>query len=387
MTTGRAATPAPARRLLFAAATIALSLLAAGLLFEVVIRLLGLGTALVYVPHPLFGWSHRPSNSFVWVTEGRREPISINSFRLRDHEVGYERQERQARVLVLGDSFVEALQVPLETSYTKQLEGILTAAKGATEVINAGVSGYGTDNELLYWREEGRKFSPDVLLLCLYVGNDVRNNFNPLELVDAGTLRKPHFTLEGTELVLHDYPFPLDQSLGTKLKLAFNLHWRSYAFLREMKDRLRHSQQRGDNSAPLDFGVFARHPDAQWEQAWQLTAALLAEFERSTAEVGTRLVVVIVPSHFQVYPGRWSDFLSQHHLDAGQWDLDAPNRRLGEILQANGTDFIDLLPGLRAQANNSPAPLYFTLDEHWTETGHRAAAGLTSTALLEPKSP
>lgn len=387
MTTGLASGPGPFRRWLFAAATIALSLLVAALLIEVVIRVLGLGTALVYVPNPLYGWSHRPSNTFVWVTEGRREQISINSLRLRDREFSYQRQEGRARLLVLGDSFVEALQVPLQASYTKQLEAMLNGTSGATEVINGGVSGYGTDNELLYWREQGHRFSPDVLLLCLYVGNDVRNNFNPLELVDAGTLRKPHFSLQGNELVLHDFPFPLDQSFGTRLKLALNLHWRSYAFLREMKDRLRHSQQQTDQSAPLDFGVFARDPDAQWQQAWMVTVALLSEFERSAAKLGTRLVVVIVPSHFQVYEERWQAFLTQHQLDGAQWDLDAPNRRLGEFLQVSGIDFIDLLPGLRAQAKISAVPLYFTIDEHWTEAGHQAAAALTAAALRVPESP
>jgi hypothetical protein len=371
---------------LFAATSIALSLLAAAALIEIVIRVLGLGTSLVYVPHPLYGWAHRAEHSFSWVTEGRAEPITINSLRLREHEITYARQAGRARVLALGDSFVEALQVPLTRSFTKQLETLLDSAGHPTEVINAGVSGYGTDNELLYWRAEGHKFQPDVVLLCLYVGNDVRNNFHALELLDSGAARKPHFSLERGQLKLHDYPFPHDQRLAARVKLTLNLHWRTYAFMRELRDRQRHAEKEADDAAPLDFGVFARQPGAQWERAWQLTSALLAEFRRSAESSGSRLFVVLVPTRFQVYPDRFREFLSSRGLDGAQWDLEAPNRRLSKILQLHRIDFVDLLPGLRVQARRNPAPLYFGVDEHWTEAGHQAAAALTAPELREPGS-
>lgn len=77
----------------------------------------------------------------------------------------YPKLEGVYRILLLGDSYAEGLRVPLEQTFGKTLEAALNASAPAGqrfEVINAGISGWGTDQQLLWLRSEGAKYQPDV---------------------------------------------------------------------------------------------------------------------------------------------------------------------------------------------------------------------------------
>src|SRR5262249_19708346 len=92
-----------------------------------------------------------------------KQEVRTNSLGMRDREHKTERDGTRFRVLVLGDSFMEAIQVKFEHSFPKLLEDRLNAAlKVQTEVINTAVSGWGTDDELTYLERYGRAFKPDL---------------------------------------------------------------------------------------------------------------------------------------------------------------------------------------------------------------------------------
>src|SRR2546421_5635998 len=65
------------------------------------------------------------------------------------------------------------------------------------EVINFGVSGYGTAQELLTLREKAWDYSPDVVLLAVTTNNDVLDNSRALKM----TNEIPYFALDGERLV------------------------------------------------------------------------------------------------------------------------------------------------------------------------------------------
>jgi hypothetical protein len=61
---------------------------------------------------------------------------------LRDREHDH---ARTLRIAVLGDSFAEALQITMEEAFwSVELQGCPSLAGREPEVINFGVSGYGT---------------------------------------------------------------------------------------------------------------------------------------------------------------------------------------------------------------------------------------------------
>ena len=89
----------------------------------------------------------------MWHTDEGRAFIQINSDGLRDVEHSIEKPADTMRIAILGDSYAEARQVPLDRTFWKGIENQLTHCpqlKGTrVEVINFGVSGFGTVQELL----------------------------------------------------------------------------------------------------------------------------------------------------------------------------------------------------------------------------------------------
>src|SRR5919108_559664 len=124
----------------------------------------GLGTT--YVPHAYYRFTK----------EGFSEGY-FNSHGFRDYERTDNKPSNVFRIIVLGDSYVEALQVELEKTFPALLEKKLnensTSAK--FEVINLGQSGFGTADEYMRYVNFGAKYDPDLVILAFLTGNDFRD--------------------------------------------------------------------------------------------------------------------------------------------------------------------------------------------------------------------
>lgn len=134
-----------------------LGLMTALAILELAVRAFAPSPPLMYRPDVLLGWAHTPWTSYSYPVRetGRVVEVRINSRGLRDREVAYEKAPGVFRVLVLGDSFTEGPHVDLADTYPKRLERLLEGAGQRAEVINAGVGGYSTDQELLFLMREG----------------------------------------------------------------------------------------------------------------------------------------------------------------------------------------------------------------------------------------
>ncbi|MFQ5458022.1 MAG: SGNH/GDSL hydrolase family protein, partial [Myxococcota bacterium] len=99
--------------------------------------------------------------------------IMINSQGLRADEVPLAKPEGVFRILVLGDSVTFGENVTAAQSFSKQTEAILNQARPGkrVEVLNAGVRGYNTYQELILLKEVGLAYHPDLVVVC-YVVND-----------------------------------------------------------------------------------------------------------------------------------------------------------------------------------------------------------------------
>ena len=79
------------------------------------------------------------------------------------------------RVLALGDSFVEGYTVPEDQTVTQVLERAVSGPGCPAEVLNAGHAAYSTDQEYLFYRDEGVKYAPQVVLVFFYYNDIVAN--------------------------------------------------------------------------------------------------------------------------------------------------------------------------------------------------------------------
>jgi hypothetical protein len=306
---------------------------------------------------------------------------------LRDYDYDYDKPHGVLRILVLGDSFAEAFQVPLELSFTKEIEKLLNRKSlpfQKVQVINAGTSGYGTDNELLFFRHEGYKYHADLVLLAFYIGNDVRNNWYELENADAGGSRKPYFLLGPQGLQPQLYPLERSDSILTRFKLYLNMHVRVYAFLRETTDRLRYEGTIRQVGMPPDYNLFRQTYTEPWSEAWRVTEALILQLHKEVTQRGADLFIVLIPAQYQVYRSYWEQSLQTYvDMRGKRWDLERPNRILASFLKRHGIKFIDLLPQFRACAERPETELYLVADGHWNAEGHHLAGRMISKSLWE----
>ena len=161
------ASTSPWRKIIAVLFLVGISLIATLFLLEAGVRLLHLAPPAESAgwfwrsPDPETGWSDQPGATGRWFNP-RYEydvDVSINSQSLRDVErPTVEKPSDTFRILLLGDSYVEGLRVPLEQTFGKVLEAQLNThapAKLRFEVIPAGVSGWGTDQQLLWFRKHG----------------------------------------------------------------------------------------------------------------------------------------------------------------------------------------------------------------------------------------
>ena len=153
---------------------------AAGLLLlEVGLRILGISSPRFFTWDYDLGFALRPNAEGWWRMEGE-DYIRINSDGLRDRAHAREKPPATLRIAILGDSFSAAMQVPMEQTFWSILERELKECpvidQQNVEVINFGVDKYGTTQELLTLRHTVWSYSPDIVILAFFTGNDIRDN-------------------------------------------------------------------------------------------------------------------------------------------------------------------------------------------------------------------
>jgi len=110
-----------------------------------------------------------------------------DGFRDIDHN-----KKTKKRILFLGDSFVWGYDVEQHERFTEKLQALLPN----WEVLNLGVSGYGTDQEYILIQKWFRNYKPDVVVL-VFCQNDWKDNSSNMSY----GYYKPYFEYIGNKLI------------------------------------------------------------------------------------------------------------------------------------------------------------------------------------------
>jgi len=137
-------------------------------------------------------------NSVFWHTDvsGHWKFVTNSRGFRNDTDFSYDKPPGVFRVLSLGDSHTEGVDAQQDRTFSAVLERSLCERGIPTEVINSGVSGFSTAEELAFLENEGVRYHPDVVVLGFYA-NDFQDN------VKAGifALTKDGLTIKKTEHV------------------------------------------------------------------------------------------------------------------------------------------------------------------------------------------
>ena len=345
--------------------------------------------ALYTEPDPRLGWRKRPGARATYHRREYTTDVEINSQGLRDRERGHDAPPGVFRVLALGDSFVEGYSVALQDTVTQVLERDLGGPACRVDVINGGTSGWSTDQEYIFYKDDGSRYAPQVVVLFFYY-NDVL--FNDRDNYFGRP--KPLLVWKGTGLEVANEPVPEPRPVD-RLSRADPGETGS-ALVIWIRDRLKRGAPRtydalarlgvwpplGGSEPGEEMRVYKTGPTPRIDGAWAQTQRILQALAAETRAHGSQLLVAYVPNRMEVSDRDWELTRRAYGLDERGWDRGLALRRLRAAGEAAGVPVVDLTPALRA-ANGLVRNAYFTYDPHWTAAGHAAAAAEVARALRD----
>ena len=388
-------------------ALVCLGLLVAGALGEIALRLIGpqrpapqkekAAKKSIMRQEWRTGWMPREKTRQEKIDpQGRAFVLRINKSGQRGDDLARRRPDER-RILFLGDSFTMGLQLREEDTFVARVGALLApASPHPLQVINGGVEGFGTYQQMSYYRHYGRPHEPDLVVLCFFGSNDYFDNMlntgqgrwlspaliprpqryaerhrdEPLLVAkQQSTLRDP---ISGAVL-------PPTRSRPAKWlqrqSLLARLIASRYARLRRPADLetlyLHHPY------FFYEIGLFKKQDHPLLQTAKELTLESIERLHELIRADGAELLVVLLPSAEQVSPAAWSRYIDKLGVDEddlGPLDISYPNRLVQELCALRGIASLDLTETFAAVERPQDLYLLEHEDGHFSAAGHELAA-------------
>ena len=343
------------------------------------------------IPDRELGWVLEPGAEFSRQLPAARVSVRYNSEGFRDSEHSAPPPGDAIRIVVLGDSFMEANMVPLEHVFHKQLEQRAASKAQKVATYNFGVAGYGTLQEYMTLKKAGVKRKPDLVLLAFFMHNDVRNNAQHLNLSAIakrrGMRRRPYLDeVNDSEwrVLKPSYEMIREQFLQRKNSLFFRIKYGSVllSLIRNARRAFKSRSKTFNDGGSLAMHVCGNTPP--FEKGWRTTERILRRLRDEVKAIGARLVVFSVPALFDAD----LEFAKDMERTAKTKDLalcvegSPAYRHLSKVLERNEIAYIDLVPDFRKAVTNEGRQLFVRGDWHWNAEGHALAARAIHNALM-----
>lgn len=243
----------------------------------------------------LFRKSDDPALGWEPVPGGSRGPVRINRAGFRGADVPTEPKPGTVRIALIGDSETFGESLRDEETIPGQLERILNAGGGAPayEVLNFGVIGYNTAQELAWLRKKALAYRPSLVVLY-YVFNDPEIH-SPIVFAESG--------------------------------------WARWSYLYHFIQYSRHALRTLDEQRLAAGSTVSYYLGLHDSVYFEATRAILREMSRSLAERGIPMMLLIAPEIFEV-----ADF-------GDRYPYAAVHRKLAALASADLV-VVDPLPAL-----------------------------------------
>jgi carbamoyltransferase len=287
------------------------------------------------------------------------------------------------RILMFGDSYTAGDNCVNADRYSDRL-----AEKLGAEVYNYGVSGSGTDQHLLVYREFARRVQADLIVICAQVDSIRRIQVSHRESIDRVTGRrvmvpKPYF-LFGDDgcLQLHNVPVPRERPpVGSVRTQTVNisddgwkgrlLSWyRTEPRLARLRSRIRQQDLHRVKAGLYRFSGAHPYPEFRSPEShgWRLMAAILRQFVEEVQPLP--VLIVPIPSY-------------EFHLLGVKPDYQAVFEGLAD--PSRGVHVADVSRPLCGLPYDNRQRLSFRLNGHFTPYAHELVAGYMADAIRRQK--
>jgi len=397
------------------AANLALILAGVTLAFivaEVAVRVSSLGRPNLYTWDAYRGWGLKPGASG-WQREEGAGFVSVNRAGFRGPQWTIAKPPGTLRIAVVGDSFTEAPQVAYDQTFCAVAEHALGGCKGLggrkVQVMDFGVDAYGTAQELITLRRHVWQYSPDIVVLAFFSGNDLRNNSTVME----GDKCRPFYVFKDGQMVLGG-PFERSRWFYLSCMMRFeSRHSQVLNLIGDAKSDIRskikareaagpraaapapwpagHPQEGGvmpvadrqpaplGHEAGLEDNIYNPPATPVWQDAWRVTEGILTMMARETAAHHVPLLVLTLANPPQIYPS--PAVRSYYLMTYRSKDIFYPDQRIKALGDREGFAVLNLAAPMQAYADEHHAFLAgFKSTKlgigHWNAEGHRVAGEL-----------
>jgi hypothetical protein len=369
-----------------------LALIAFGFALALTIADIGLRVANRWFPYfycsdAYRGWGLMPGARGWYRREGAAY-VRINRDGFRGPDYPRRKAPGTVRVAVIGDSYVEAIQVPEDKTFSavigRELMDCPMLKGKRVEAINFGVDGYGTAQELIALQRKVWAYSPDIVVLAIFLGNDIRNNSVVLE----GDQCRPFYVFDGGHLKLSG---PWTDSLRFRLWCMARFDYRDLRLLDLFRNTLEMVKNGPGGPTPdhpveraINYSIYKPPTDQAWVDAWRVTEALITAASATVKQHRAIFLAVTEETGIQAWPDPAVRDRFMRHL--GVADLFYPDRRIEELGRREGFAVLALAQPLQVYAQDHHLFLHGfpntpTGFGHWNETGHARAGHLIAQRL------
>ena len=280
-----------------------------------------------------------------------------------------ERRDGVARVALVGDSFVEALQVPYDRSVAERLARELSVARAPAEVYRFGISGAPLSQYLHMVEREVARFRPDWIVV-LIVHNDFDESFTVVPGRYTSSFLK--LRLQDGRVIEEIAPSPWRPGPAEVLRrtaTARYLYYRWQVRPEIVKSWLIPAARAGGDTERFGANIDI---DAVLRRMPQIRAAtdyLFVRLRDASRRIGARLLLVMDADRGAIYAG-----------DAEARPL-ALTAMAHELARGHGIAFLDLHAAFAADWRENHRRFEHDADAHWNEHGHAVAARAVADAM------
>jgi len=347
--------PAPRHLLVFA-----LVLCAEFVVLEAGLRLHGgseasLAFQQLFMQDVRVGHRPRPGARTHYATVEFSTDLAINAQGVRDDESLGPKAPDERRVVILGDSLVLSVQVPLAETFGEGLERRLNASEPSRRwrVVNGGVQGYGPVQEWFFFDHVLADLEPDIVLIVVFVGNDAVEAADTEAWLEAGR--------------------PADDTAGETLNSLRRLV-RSSMVLQLVRTRYDLLRARLEGPAPARALLsYVADPPADVLHGFAVAREAFGRIAARAADEGAQTGLVLMPARFQTDDGDFGRMAEVVRQSGGTLERQAATTRFREVLAPLGLPMFDLLPVLSSEPDR--AGLFYQRNIHLTTRGHDVVAG------------
>ncbi|MBA3733392.1 hypothetical protein H0W91_03390 [Patescibacteria group bacterium] len=295
---------------------------------------------LTYKPHSTF---HDSESCFDNV-------VQVNNLGFHGPEVKIEKEKNIYRIEVIGSSFVEALQVPLEKMFTSLLQDKLNSNKSLPyifEVVPVAFSGNKTFENILYYLRFGKELKPD-LVINLVTEYEPRGEAS-LKLDEQG---KIILSLSKTS---QDSKTVMIKNTMRKSKLLMNIYNKLVLLKGTKRNFFLFSKP--ETADPVNNTTST----SQWEKEDKV----LATFSNEVLSDKSKFLLVSWPTP---------------HIEPSEYNGLSTN--LERIAKKDNFSYYNLEPKMTSEATLNARSTVWTCNDHWSTDGHLYAADVIYEYLI-----